>query len=414
MSAIGQRDFDRIYSLDELITASDRPRVRQALQKIVDTPINIIDREGHSIIGDSTGGNRSTRVGIVWELEEVGYLEVEEASAGKTEVALEWLQIYMKASARYLMAADLHHAAIAEDYEVLQEKHAKLMESEQRYRDLSEQLEHRVSEQVKTIESAQRSLYQNEKLASVGRLAAGVAHEINNPIGFMRSNLTSARDYLKSVEEFRGFLASSQASEAYQRKWKELELDELLVDFDELLEESIDGADRIARIVADLKLFSRIDQASTEDTNLNEVLGSTCAMIHTQLPSEVELQQQFDELPLYSCSPALMGEIFFNLLKNAVQAIEGRGRVTVSSRSEGDSIEIRIADTGVGIPEEIRDKIFDPFFTTRMVGEGTGLGMTVAGEVVKDCGGDINIESEIKKGTTVVIRLPLVKAESGL
>lgn len=412
MKASDEAVFDRRRTLVELLPSADRPRISEALQRLLQAPSRVVDPEGDVLVGAECSIAAAYRHELTWEIESIGYLETGQDQSELVRIAVEWLQLLLKSNARYLMAADLHSVAVQADYEALQEKHRQVKRSELRYRELSEQLERRVKEQVRTIELAQRSLYQTEKLASVGRLAAGVAHEINNPIGFVRSNLNGAVDYLSSVEKFRNCLGAASDIDGARNEWRVLDLDCVIEDFRDLLGESLEGADRVAGIVKDLKVFSRVDQAESEASDLNEVLRSACKMIEPQLPAGIELVQRYEELPAFDCNPALMGEVFFNLVQNAVQAIDQRGCVTVVSGVHNDNIEVSVRDSGRGIPEKIRAKLFDPFFTTRAVGEGTGLGLTVANDVIRGLGGSIEVISREGEGSVFTMRWPLPRGVS--
>jgi signal transduction histidine kinase len=387
---------ERPLALAELLPARECDRLARALTALVDADVRIVDCDGRTLCGSAREGIAGEfaarqRIVLEWELDPVGYLEIAGGTPERAALAVEWLTMLMKATARYRMASDLHHVAIEADYEALQQQHAALVDSEQRYRALATQLEERVAEQVKAIEHTQRSLYQSGKLASVGQLAAGMAHEINNPIGFMRSNLGSARGYL---EELRG-----QPGAAAQAV--------LLEDFDALLQECIDGADRIARIVADLKMFSRVDQGGRRDCDLNQVVRSACAVLAPQLPAAVQVELELADLPACGGDPAGLGEAVFNLAQNAAQAIDGSGTITIGTARDADCIALEIADTGRGMPEAVQSRIFDPFFTTRPVGQGTGLGLTVARDVVTACRGTIHVQSREGQGTCVRILLPV-------
>ena len=187
---------------------------------------------------------------------------------------------------------------------------------------------------------------------------------------------------------------------------KELKLDYIISDTAELLEQSIDGTERIARIVADLKSFSHVDESGDSDCDLNSELERTLTVIASQLPSGASFVRDFRPLPLFGCNPALLSQAFLNIIQNALLSRDKALEVTVSSKLEDDAIVIRIADNGSGIPAHNLTRVFEPFFTTRDVGRGTGMGLTVAREIVRGAGGTIEIDSHDGSGTTVTIRLP--------
>ncbi len=267
------------------------------------------------------------------------------------------------------------------------------------------------------LKSTQSQMLQREKMASIGQLAAGVAHEINNPIGFVSSNIRSLDKYIKKLTEYLELLESSikeHAPESWEEikpQRKKLKIDFLLEDCDDLIIESLDGSDRVRKIVQNLKTFSRVDQAVEQLADLNECLESTIAIVWNELKYKAQLEKDFAELPDIYCSPQELSQVFTNILVNAAQAIEKEGLVKIRTWLEDETIFISIQDNGSGIAKENLEKIFEPFFTTKPVGEGTGLGMSISYEIVKKHGGEILIDSELGKGTTFTISLPLKREE---
>jgi signal transduction histidine kinase len=320
------------------------------------------------------------------------------------------------------MATNLHLQAVRDDYEKLQRQHAALLESEARYRGLSKNLEQRVMEQVQTIDSTRRQLYQAEKMASVGQLAAGVAHEINNPIGFIVSNLGAARSYISQISAFMDTYRRGPGTVALDAAWKSNDLDYVLDDFQTLIKESSAGAARVAKIVKDLKDFSNVDRSDEEFIDINDCLRSVCNIAQSELSRTAEVGLKLSCLPLTRCYPAHLSQAFLNILLNAGQAVNSDGRVMISTtylpadehgadadESNGE-ICICISDNGGGIHQSIIDRVFDPFFTSREVGQGTGLGLTVCRDIVHAHDGRINIDSRVGEGSVVTIYLP-VKAK---
>jgi signal transduction histidine kinase len=293
-----------------------------------------------------------------------------------------------------------------EDYQQLLAKHAALIESEARYRALSAELEGRVQEQVATIEAAQRQLYQAEKMASVGSLAAGVAHEINNPMGFIRSNLATAAGYVRRLAALAPLVARS-AEPALREAWAKGDMDFVLEDFAALLEESVAGADRVAKIVADLKAFSSVDSAEEEFADLNENLRAVANVAAPQLAGRATLTLELSPLPRLRCHPGKLNQVFLSLVQNAIQAVGAGGRIRVGSACGEGELRITVCDDGAGMAPEVLARAFDPFYTTRGVGKGTGLGLTVARDIVAAHGGRIELQSAPGRGTTVTVVLPL-------
>lgn len=396
--------FDRELSFAELLADIPRDRLQKALILLLGGAFRLVDEIGGVLYGAATPPEHAKRLPIVLELEPVGFLECACADDSRMQSAVALLELLLRGAARYKMASGLHIESVQADYETLKRKHAALEESEARFKTLSEQLEVRVQEQVKALEESSRQLYQAEKMASVGRLAAGVAHEINNPIGFVRSNLSTAQSYVTKIAALDEVVKSGQPLAAL---WNELDMAFVVEDFAELIRESISGIDRVARIVADLKGFSNVDRGEEEMADLNESLRQACQVISGQLPPNVKLIQDLGDIPRLLCLPGYLNQAFHNVLENALQALSDGGEIKVKSAHEGDEILIAISDNGCGMPEEVQQHIFDPFFTTKDVGQGTGLGLTVVNDIVRVHGGKVSIESQPNAGTTVSIRLPV-------
>jgi hemerythrin-like metal-binding protein len=259
------------------------------------------------------------------------------------------------------------------------------------------------------VQARTRDLLRAEKLASVGRLAAGVAHEINNPVAFVQSNLGSLKGYaddlfgLIEVYETGDRAATEQARQA-------ADIDFLRADMSDLLAESLSGLERVSHIVRHLKDFSHVDQAELQDSDLNTDLENSLQVAWHELQGRVEVVRDYGDLPAVRCVPAQINQVFFNLIVNAAQAIEGKGSLTLSTRAVDGQIEVAIADTGKGMSPEVVQRIFDPFYTTRPVGKGAGLGLSEAYDIVVKHGGRIDVESEPGRGSTFRIRLPVAGA----
>lgn len=250
-------------------------------------------------------------------------------------------------------------------------------------------------------------------MASIGQLAAGVAHEINNPIGFITSNLGSLGKYMDKLSRFvvaqdEALAAPDprQAGESLVTLRKNLKIDYVLDDIGQLIEESLDGAARVKKIVQDLKTFSRVDQAESQVVDLIECLESTLNIAWNELKYKVTVEKDYGEIQPVKCYPQQLNQVFLNLLVNAAHAIENQGTVRLRTWQENDHVCVSVSDTGCGIPEEVLPRIFEPFFTTKQVGKGTGLGLSISYDIVKKHGGEILVESELDRGTTFTIRLP--------
>jgi len=263
------------------------------------------------------------------------------------------------------------------------------------------------------LKTSQSQILQQEKMASIGQLAAGVAHEINNPMGFITSNLQTFGKYLDRlnlfVTEQKLLLTEKFTAEELaplQEQQKKLKIDYVFDDGRELLEESLDGAERVKAIVQNLKSFSRVDQAELSEINLNDCLESTLNIAWNELKYKTTLEKELGELAPLRCHPQQLNQVFLNILVNAAHAIEKQGVVRVRTWQDETNQYAAISDDGSGIPEEIQQKIFEPFFTTKDVGKGTGLGMSISYDIIKQHGGRIELESELGVGTTFTIVLP--------
>jgi signal transduction histidine kinase len=405
MTAVGAMKFDREFSVRDLLTEKKLGALEHAMRALLGPDARLVDAAGQPVFGSRETGERR-RVALRIELEPVGYLEAG-GSEEQLRAAAVLLEQLLRSAARYRMASALHLEAVHADYEQLQRKHEALKESEARYKALAENLEQRVQEQVKTIESAQRQLYQSEKLASVGQLAAGVAHEINNPTGFIMSNLGTAQLYVRRFADFGRQLHAGSDVQHLVTTWQENKMDGMLEDFSSLLQESLDGASRVARIVADLKAFSNVDREAEELVDLNHVIRTVCNVAAAQFRPHAKLALDLGTLPMIRCRPGHLGQVILNMLRNAVQAMSRRpGEVGISTRAGGDEITVSVSDTGTGIPESQLSRIFEPFFTTREIGQGTGLGLTVSRDIVQAHGGHITVDSRPGVGTTFTIHLP--------
>lgn len=263
------------------------------------------------------------------------------------------------------------------------------------------------------LESAHNQLLQSEKMASIGQLAAGVAHEINNPVGFVNSNLGSLEKYMadlfrviESYQQAEVRMGSESCPEMAQIR-QSVDLPYLMSDIPSLLKESRDGLARVKRIVQDLKDFSHVDESTWQAADLEHGMDSTLNVAWNEIKYKAEVVKEYAGLPEVECMSSQINQVFMNLLVNAAQAIEEKGVITIRSGCSGDEVWLEVADTGKGIPPELANRIFDPFFTTKPVGKGTGLGLSLSYGIVKKHGGRIEVRSEVGKGTAMRVWLPL-------
>ena len=265
------------------------------------------------------------------------------------------------------------------------------------------------------LKEAQLQIFQQEKMASIGQLAAGVAHEINNPMGFISSNLGTLNKYIDRLAEFIAAIDQSVGecvgnleADKLSAVRKRLKIDYIMEDARQLIAESQDGAGRVRRIVQDLKSFSRVDQTECALINLNEALDTTINIAWNEIKYVATLDREFGDIPHVKCYPQQLNQVFLNLLVNAAHAVgDSQGNITVRTWCEGRDVLVSVTDNGCGIPEEIQQRIFEPFFTTKEVGKGTGLGLSISYDIIRKHGGEIKVESEVGRGTTFIVRLPV-------
>ena len=272
---------------------------------------------------------------------------------------------------------------------------------------------------INRLEEAHNQLLQSEKMASIGQLAAGVAHEINNPIGFVNSNLGALQNYVRDLlklivayEERDAELTADSRSALHALK-DEVDLAYLRDDIGTLLSESLGGLQRIKRIVQDLKDFSHIGDTTMQWANLEEGLESTLNVVWNELKYKTEVVKEYGKIPEIECIPSQLNQVFMNLLVNAGQAIKEHGTITLRTRQENDTVCVEVSDTGSGIPHDIINRIFDPFFTTKPVGKGTGLGLSISHGIINKHNGQIEVASEPGKGSTFRIILPIQQKDPG-
>jgi len=282
-----------------------------------------------------------------------------------------------------------------------------------------------LEETLATLKDTQAQMIQSEKMASIGQLAAGVAHEINNPIGFVSSNLSTLSDYQNDVGglllECRKLVSNlkEQMSENaippsiagqvrhIKERESEVDIDFILDDIPALMKESNEGTERIKGIVHDLKDFAHPGEQELKYADINRNLDSTLNVVWNELKYKATVTKDYGELPAVICYPQQLNQVFVNLLVNAAHAMKEMGEIRIATRALDGLVEIKISDTGEGIPEDSLSKVFDPFFTTKEVGQGTGLGLNVAHSIIKKHKGTIHVESTVSKGTTFTVQIPV-------
>jgi len=272
-------------------------------------------------------------------------------------------------------------------------------------------------------------LIQSEKMASLGILSAGVAHEINNPLSYIKGNLSAMQRYSGTLASFlqrlEALTSAATGMDAVGLEGGIHELEEfktrnripfILTDLPELLAESLDGTNRIASIVNDLRAFSRVDRGDPERVDISEVVASALKILRNELKNKIEVETDYAETPPIPCFPQKLSQAFINIILNAVHAIQGKGTIRISTRhieatrDAPGAVEVALSDTGCGVPKENLNRVFDPFFTTKPVGQGVGLGLYITYEIIRSHGGAVSVESREGNGTTFTVRIPLSTA----
>lgn len=263
------------------------------------------------------------------------------------------------------------------------------------------------------LESLQTQMVHNAKMASLGQLAAGVAHELNNPVGFVHANLEILGEYLQDVIELLDFyddlqLSAENSAEIAEKKAK-IRYPTILSDIQSIVQDCREGSNRIRDISQNLRTFSRLDEAEFKETDIHEGLEATIRMASQYFTSDnIVLIRQYADLPRIGAFSGQLNQVWMNLLVNAAQAIApGKGEVSITTRYDADNIYVEIGDTGCGIAVQNMDRIFDPFYTTKPVGEGTGLGLSISFSIVERHGGSISVKTTLGSGTIFTVRLPI-------
>jgi two-component system NtrC family sensor kinase len=290
------------------------------------------------------------------------------------------------------------------------------MELTARLADTNQQLEGALLQLEKThaeLKSTQAQLLQSEKMRALGQMVAGVAHEINNPLGFARNNIIFVDEklpQLKSLYSEYARLTNSlnlDQSHPIQQAEQQSGISDIWDDLGDALHESLEGLSRIQEIVLSLRNFSRLDEAESKEADLNEGLRNTVRLVKPLCKNQIIIEEAYDVLPGIFCHPGELNQVFLNLITNAIQAIEGQGKISIRTNLQGIVILIQIKDTGKGMDEETLSKLGEPFFTTKPVGTGVGLGLTVSFGIIQRHHGKISFNSSPGEGTTAIIELPL-------
>ncbi|MFZ3186212.1 MAG: ATP-binding protein [Pseudomonas sp.] len=257
------------------------------------------------------------------------------------------------------------------------------------------------------LQHSNRQVLQSEKMAGIGQLAAGVAHEINNPLGFVFSNIKTLSNYITSLFKIIDIAAIECQSEALQNSMTELEYDYIKTDLTELLEESEEGLQRVKKIIVSLKDFSHIDEETFAPADLHKCIETTLSVAQNEIKYKAEIIRELGELPLVDCIASQINQVIMNITVNAAHAIEEFGTINIRTGTQDHKAWIEIEDNGEGIPEHIISRIFEPFYTTKPIGKGTGLGLSLSQTIIEKHNGLLEVESTPGSGTKFKIWLPI-------
>ena len=267
---------------------------------------------------------------------------------------------------------------------------------------------------VADLKATQEQLIQSEKMASLGQLTAGIAHEINNPINFVTANVQPLKDDMNDLLKFIAKYDQLIKDKGLEKEFVEIEkakqdddIEFTKREINDLLKGIADGAMRTAEIVKGLRNFSRLDQNVYRKASINESLDSTLTLLHNSYKNRIEIEKHYGLLPEIDCFPGQINQVFMNILSNAIQAIPNEGTIFIKTWQENQAVKISIRDTGGGMTEEVRKKIFDPFFTTKDVGKGTGLGLSISFGIIQKHNGTIDVTSTPGSGSEFIITIPI-------
>lgn len=263
------------------------------------------------------------------------------------------------------------------------------------------------AELIRKLEEVSAEFVQTEKMAAIGQLAAGVAHEINNPIGYVYSNLQTLAGYLDDLRQIIEAIDVVDDIAELKKLKQTLDYEFLRTDVGELLQESAQGIERVKQIITALKDFSRKDDVELQSVDLHQALETTLSVAWNEIKYKAEVHKEFGEIPPVVCHLGQINQVFMNLLVNAAQAIEGFGTISIATGVTGNQVWVRIKDSGKGIDDAVMPRIFEPFFTTKPVGEGTGLGLALTYNIMRKHGGEINVSTSAGEGTTFSVWLPI-------
>jgi hypothetical protein len=413
------------HALRDILPEAEAAALLSAASRAGLRGVRVVDPGGKALWGSGDDvpppGEGDPRRPILLEGEAAGSVVLPAGAAGgETQDALlallaDALTAMAHNNLKRMLVTETHTEVVNRSYEELLETNRSLSASEQRYRELAGTLEIKVRERTEELSRAMARLVQQEKMASVGQLAAGVAHEINNPLAFVTSNLRTLKKY---TERFLDIIAryqrvfeqggvAQQDRDDLRKHRVSLRLDAISEDAGDLLRQTLEGTERVRKIVSDLKGFSHVDEEGEAPADMNREIDRTLSVMRHEIPAGAGIVREFSPLPVIPCRPGAFNQLFLGLVRNALQARQEGLRLTLRTGVSGDRIRIAFADNGPGVPADLRTRIFEPFFTTRDVGKGKGLGLTVAYDIVTAHGGTIEVEDTPGGGATFVLQLPI-------
>ncbi len=270
-------------------------------------------------------------------------------------------------------------------------------------------------EERKKLES---QLVQNAKMASLGELVAGIAHEINNPLGFIYANLANLNKFFKKIigmiDSYDQVDFPEEAKGILKKKKEEINYSYLQKRIGEMIDRSRTGAERMKQIILDMKTFSRLDASKVEDADINSSIDTTLNILVHEHKNRIDIIKEYGDLPRVKCNIAKLNQVFMNLLGNACQAIKEKGEIGIKTFIEGEMCVMEFSDSGGGMPEDVMSQIFDPFYTTKPPGKGTGLGLSISHGIIEQHKGEISVKSKVGEGTTFTIKIPIEGKDSDL
>lgn len=298
----------------------------------------------------------------------------------------------------------------------VRERTAQVMQQKEKIEEINIELNRQKNELQKTLEDlkqTQSQLVQSEKMASLGQLVAGIAHEINNPVTFISAGVDSLNTNLEEIRQvldvYHRITPANVAEKLKQigELKDRIEYNEAIREINMLIESIKNGTRRTTEIVKGLRIFSRLDEDVLKTADIHEGLDSTLILLHNKYKNRIGIIKNYGELPDIECYPGQLNQVFMNILSNAIDAITDQGTITITTAISGKSVQISIRDTGKGIPGNVRNKLFEPFFTTKEVGKGTGLGLSISHGIIEKHRGSIRVSSEIGQGSEFIIVLPV-------